>query len=270
MEQIIGGLIILVLIHKIFKYNYKECKTDIQRLGVGAFYAICLALLFIFFMDRYNVPTYLELGKNVDTQTWLEIINNYSVGIGSALISGVLLVIVTKIQIERNNEDTIKRDAESIRIQNIPILKYTLNAEKSMLSNTENFIKTKYEEGNTYYLNICIKNVGLNNIKSIKIDIESSSFKESIKRIIGQNSIIVMEKSEKINIGIYFTLKYSEQPYKMNLKLYYQDVLGNWYSQVLDIDYIATNIGQAGYHQGQVKYIVNEEKLLDTNHINNL
>ena len=53
----------------------------------------------------------------------------------------------------------------------------------------------------------------------------------------------------------------------MKLEVYYEDVLQNWYCQIVDIKYNATNISNGSYPLGDVKYKVNEEVLLDNNDI---
>lgn len=268
--DIIEALIVLAFLG-IFCYKMcKKCKNDIEKVTFIAFAVVFIILLLIYFLDRYNIPTRAGLNTNLNTQNWLDVLSNHSVGIGSALISGVLLVVVTRLEIDRNNEDNIRRDAENMRVQNIPILKYYLNVEEYVPAFIENFIETKFEEGNTYNLNINIKNIGLNNIKNMKVDFESDILKKPIERLLGKDSVVVMEKGEEINIRKNFLLEHSEQPYKMTVIVYYQDVLGNWYSQILEMDYVATNRVQVGVYIGEVKYVVNEEKLLDINSINKL
>lgn len=61
---------------------------------------------------------------------------------------------------------------------------------------------------------------------------------------------------------VYFALE-SGKEYEMKLKVYYEDVLQNWYCQIVDIDYNATTITNGSYPLGTVEYKVNEEILLD-------
>ena len=48
----------------------------------------------------------------------------------------------------------------------------------------------------------------------------------------------------------------------MKLKVYYEDILQNWYCQIVDIEYNATNISNESYPMGIVNYKVNDEVLL--------
>lgn len=52
----------------------------------------------------------------------------------------------------------------------------------------------------------------------------------------------------------------SNNCYKMQLKVYYEDVLQNWYLQIVEIDYDAIEILNGYERQATVKYKVNEEK----------
>ena len=81
-------------------------------------------------------------------------------------------------------------------------------------------------------------------------------------RILGKKSLIPIERNETQQIYRYFALE-SGKEYEMKLKVYYEDVLQNWYCQIVDIDYKATTISNGSYPIGNVEYKVNEEVLLN-------
>ena len=108
---------------------------------------------------------------------------------------------------------------------------------------------------------ISIKNIGLNNVKRIFVDFESSMV-DNKYRILGKNNLIPIEKNETQEIYRYFALK-SGKEYEMKLKVYYEDVLQNWYSQIVDLKYKATTISNGSYSIGNVEYKVNEEVLVN-------
>ena len=110
-------------------------------------------------------------------------------------------------------------------------------------------------------MNISIKNIGLNNIKNIKVDFKSSLINKSTYRILGGCSLEVLEKEEEIKINRFFSLKSSEEPYDMDIIVYYEDVLSNWYRQILKIHYTATSISKGGYI-GIARYEVHKEELI--------
>ena len=58
----------------------------------------------------------------------------------------------------------------------------------------------------------------------------------------------------------------AERDYKIILKVYYEDVLQNWYSQEVKIKYTTSNVVYNG-KIGIVNYIVDEEILIDKENI---
>lgn len=150
----------------------------------------------------------------------------------------------------------------------MPILKYSIDTEDKGKCELEELIITNIENGNVYNLNISIKNIGLNNIKNIKVDFKSSLINKSIYRILGNHSLEVLEKEEEVVINRFFSLKNSEEPYDINIIVYYEDVLSNWYRQILNIHYTATNISKGGYI-GIARYEVNKEETIKETDIEN-
>ena len=87
----------------------------------------------------------------------------------------------------------------------------------------------------------------------------------STYRLSGKNNIISMEKSEEIESNHFISLKLNST-INMKLIMYYEDVLNNWYRQVVNIIYNASNVFEKGNYVGKVKYLVeNEEKIEESN-----
>ena len=254
-------LLIVFLIYKLIKKS-----TDmIEKITYIVFVVIYVSILIIYYLDRFNIPTQLGLDTNVNTRNWLEIICNYITVMLSAGISVVVTIGITKYQIKKNNEDNDKRDRENLRIQNMQMLKYEITTtimEENRKIDLDHLIISKCEQKNTstYELLILTKNIGLNNVKKIIIDFESPMINDTYE-IIGHNSIIPIEKNESRKIYRYFSLN-RNKVYPMRLKVYYEDVLQNWYYQIVDIEYNATNYNVNSSPIGQVNYKVNEEKLI--------
>ena len=259
--NILTTIIILGMIAAFCYINYRKCKDDLEKSLYILLFFVSMVPIVIYYLDRYDVPTYLGWNINVDSQNWLSFLANYSAGIISAVISAVVLVIVTILQIKKNNEDNIERDKENLRVQNMPILKYAIDTEDKGKGELEELIITNVDNGQAYSLNISIKNIGLNNIKNIKVDFKSPLINKSIYRILGSCSLEVLEKGEEIIINRFFSLKSSEEPYDMDIIVYYEDVLSNWYRQILKIHYTATSISKGGYI-GIARYEVNKEELI--------
>ena len=224
-------------------------------------------ILVIYYLDRYDIPTALNLGMNIDTQNWLSFIGNYITGVISAVIGALVAVWTTIYQIKKNNEENNRRDKENLRIQNMPILKYDINTERKGTGDLSELIVTNKENelGNAYNLNIILKNIGMNSIKNIIIDFKSPVINNSIYRLLGKNAVNPVEKGEVIELNKFFSLKPSDKYYEMYIVLYYQDVLSNWYKQEIQIHYNASNIFDKGGYIGRLNYEVKKDVEINEN-----
>lgn len=255
---VVGSLIIL---NKWMLNSVKKSKDNIEKIVGVITIIISNIFLIIYYIDRFNLPTRLKINTNVDTQNWLMIITTCIASIISAAIGGLIAFGVARDQIKENN----KQNSENLRIQNMPMLKYEIKTEGSKNDeiDIEHLIISNCEDKTSrpYDLFIDIKNIGLNNVKRIFVDFESEIVNGKY-RILGKKSLIPIEKNETQQIYRYFALE-SGKEYEMKLKVYYEDVLQNWYCQMVDIKYNATNISNGSYPLGHIKYKVNEEVLLD-------
>lgn len=255
-------LLVLVLMYKLLK----KSSDFIEKIVYIVLAIIYVSILIIYYLDRFNIPTQLGLHTNVNTQLWLEIICNYITVMLSAGITIAVSIGITRYQIKKNNEDNDKRDKENLRIQNMPMLKYEIKTngfEEKIEIDTEHLIISNCNGKNTstYELFILIKNIGLNNVKRIIIDLESTILNKTNK-IIDYNIIIPIEKNETKSIYRYFSLE-RDKEYPMKLIVYYQDVLQNWYCQTIDIRYEATKYNKNSSAIGKISYTVNEEILIN-------
>lgn len=255
-------LLVLVVMYKLLK----KSSNFIEKIVYIVLAIIYVSILIIYYLDRFNIPTQLGLHKNVNAQLWLEIICNYITVMLSAGITIAVSIGITRYQIKKNNEDNDKRDKENLRIQNMPMLKYEIKTngfEEKIEIDTEHLIISNCNGKNTstYELFILIKNIGLNNVKRIIIDLESTILNKTNK-IIDYNIIIPIEKNETKSIYRYFSLE-RDKEYPMKLIVYYQDVLQNWYCQTIDIIYEATKYNKNSSAIGKISYTVNEEILIN-------
>lgn len=220
------------------------------------YYFVCFMIIIapaiFFLLDIYNIPTKLGLCEDINIQNWFNFISSYF-GTGIGIIVSVFIMIY---QIKKNNKENAKRDKENLRIQNMPMLKYSIDTEKNESAEP---IITNIESGQDYNFNILIKNIGLNNIKNIKIDCKIPLTNTLIYRILGNNSLEVLEREGKIAINKIFSLKRSEEPYDIDIIVYYEDILSNWYRQILNIHYYNSDTSEDGC-TGVVKYKVNKEE----------
>ena len=259
---VVGSLIIL---NKWMLNSVKKSNDNIEKIVGVITIIITNIFLIIYYIDRFNLPTRLKINTNVDTQNWLMIITTCIASIISATIGGLIAFGIARDQIKENN----KQNSENLRIQNMPMLKYEIKTEGSKNEETdiEHLIISNCEDKTSrpYDLFVSIKNIGLNNAKRIFVDFESEMVNDKY-RILGKKSLISIEKNETQPIYRYFALE-SGKEYEMKLKVYYEDVLQNWYCQIVDINYNATTISNGLYPLGNVRYKINEEVLLENKEV---
>lgn len=215
----------------------------------------------IYLLDKFNIPSVFKMTKNIDTTIWISGIIEAVAAVFSTAVGAFVVVWSTMYQINKNNEGNYKRDRDNLRIQNMPIIKYILNTEDSVPVKLENFIETIYKDSNSVYrLNIKLKNVGLNSIKGLNIEFESDIFEDLRYKVIGNDSLIILEKKDEYVINKNIYLESSEKQYKIMMIVKYQDILGNKYEQYVDIWYEATKISDSNGKIGYVNYLVKPEK----------
>lgn len=238
----------------------------ITELLLSGFIAI---LLIIYYLDRYNIPSEFNLNMNIDTQNWLALLENYITGIISAIIGALVAVWTTIYQIKKNNEENDRRDKENLRIQNMPIIKYDIDTEKRGNGDLSELLITNLDNSSQYVynLNILLKNIGLNSIKDLIVDFNSSVINYSTYRLSGKGIINPVERGEAIEIIRFFCLKPSTEDYEIVLTVYYQDVLDNWYRQRIMVYYNATNTFKQGGYIGSVSYKVKKEEIIKEDEI---
>lgn len=259
--QILMFIIATTILILLVKLSYKKCKTGIEKVVLILYGITYLTPILIYYLDLWNIPSLLNLTNNINSQNWLSFLSSYTSSIVSTILGVTASIYIAITQIRKNNEDNEKRDLENLRIQNMPILKYSFNSENSGVNELENLIITNIDDGIPYNFNIYLKNVGLNTIKNIKVDFKSDLINHSKERILGKETLEVMEKGEEKEINRFFTLKQSDVPYKIIVIVYYEDVLSNWYKQEIQIEYIATSIFKSGGYIGNIKYEVKEAKI---------
>ena len=264
MGDVILYLISLIFIGIMFFLSYRaitKAESLAEKITELIMAMVMFIVLIIYYSDRYDIPTKLNLTMNINAQNWLSFIGNYVSSVISAIIGALVAFWTTIYQIKKNNEENNRRDKENLKIQNMPILKYDINTERKGTGDLSELIVTNKENelGNAYNLNIILKNIGMNSIKNILIDFQSSVINNSIYRLLGKNAVNPLEKGEAIELNKYFSLKPSDKYYEMIIVIYYQDVLSNWYKQKVEIHYNANNILSNANYSGTLTFKVQKE-----------
>lgn len=237
---IITVLIIYLSVKMIIK-NFNEAKDPFEKVMYTVMSMAILIPLILYYLDRFNIPTMLRYTKNVDSKQWLDIISSYFSSIISTIISVVFLVYVTIKQIERTYQDNERLNKENQRLQNLPLLNYTINHgifNTNIFDDTVTILsnQTDYNDKSINLL-IEVKNIGVNSIRRLFFTIESDFFETEIFAVRNQGGIEKDGSTQKeiIIIGA------RDKDYNICFTSYYQDLLTNWYEQKINVEISVTN-----------------------------
>lgn len=250
--KIIVWIVVLVVAVSFLIKNYQKSETVSEKIVSLAIFFVGFAPIIIYYLDKYNVPTLLKWNENVNTQNWLSFISSYLSSIAGAVFSAAVLVIVTVKQMDRTLKENQARDKEERRINNMPLLVYEFS--DYTFNGQHNIIYTKYQNCNDYRLNLIVENIGMNSIRKFIIEIDSPTMNS--KQLIKSNKQSCIDKGK--NKKYHFIFQLPEGMHKFKFKIYYQDLLFNWYSQTIEVLYEAK---QHSFYSG-VEYTVSDEKQL--------
>lgn len=264
MGNVILFIITLTIISLTLYFIYKSTEKSnslVEKISYIVLAIVDSAILIIYYLDRFNIPTELGWNINVNTQNWLDFIATYTTGIISTGIAALVSVSVTIYQIKKNNEENDKRDKENFRIQNMPLLKYDcLQEENTLLELTQLDTNIAEDKGVAQQITLSLKNIGLNSIRKYYIKIKSNILKrEYIFEIAKEN---VIEKGQEVIIPFVLRLK-TEETYNFKITLYYQDLVFNIYEQDVMLEYKLFNINDGLNYCYNYQFMVQEEKQID-------
>ena len=228
----------------IFIKEYKKIQNALERaFCITVTIAITLPVI-IYYLDSLNIPTRLGYTANLYSSNWVEILTNYAATIVSVLLSSVILIIITKKQLDITYEQNIKINNENLRIQNLPLLKYYFTydvIDGSLFDDNHKLILSKNDGEINSLLNFTmeIENIGLNAVRKVYLEVRSDLLNEKeIFELCNQSSI---EKTQKIKKN-FIVINVPKGNYKFEISVYYQDLLKNWYKQLVNANISLTNI----------------------------
>ena len=171
-----------------------------------------------------------------------EIDDNYYVAISQVLgglLGGIFTLIgvcwTLIIQSKERKEDLIQaeeRQKEQNRLQNLPVFQYKVdNENKSKSGTVYMFNCSKDDETVCIPLNICIKNIGLGAAQHIYYQLYIDNKHQGAKQGL-VNSLI--QVNDTIEDTYYIYVRKEEMSLIAKLIVYYDDLIGNHYVQVLD------------------------------------
>ena len=229
------------------------------------YYVILAAILFpiiLYILDVYNIPTKLGLMDNLNFSKWTKFLTDYVSSIISVFVSSAFLIIITFMQVDVTNQQNIKLNNENLRIQNFPLLKYyfTRDLIDSDIFNDNHEVILCKNDDETGELNFTmeIENIGLNTARKVYLEIKSDILNiDKNFELYNQSSI---EKNQKIKKNIIIQ-GVSSGKYNLDIIVYYQDLLKNWYEQTLHLNISLSDINNPTSSEINSFY-VEEENLL--------
>ena len=209
---------------------YKESKTILEKVLCLALFFVVLTPIIIYYLDKYNIPTFFKWNENVNTQNWLSFLSSYLSSIAGAVVSAAVLVIVTIKQMDRTLKENQVRDKEERRINNMPLLEYKIFSNEDRNKKICR-VDTVFEDGFTCGINLKIKNIGMNSVRKSFIVLSSPEVTTKKCFEVDKQSCIYKEETKELK----FLLTLPAGEYKFTLKVYYEDLLKNWYMQKIEI-----------------------------------
>lgn len=111
----------------------------------------------------------------------------------------------------------------------------------------------------------------MNSIKDIKIDLKINSLMTIPQRILGKDTKHLLKKDGEELLNCFFYAPTEEKVYNADIRVFYEDVLSNWYEQEVHLKYNAFNVfNQNGEYVATTEYQINEEKQIEKRDINNI
>lgn len=242
-------LTLIYLIWIIYK-EYKISETIEEKTAFFLLAGLFLIPLSAYCLDKYDIPTKLNLVTNINIERWFNFFTTYASSIFSTIISAVALFLITKNQINKQED----KDIEILRINNLPLLSYKISDNKGKAS-LENLINTDSNGKNFADFELKITNLGLNTIRKAFI-IFSSKENDNLATfwLAGGGCI---DKNESITIYRYLSIP---DEYVMTVTLYYCDLINNWYEQKVIIT--LKTINRRGKKECNRTIRINNEKLI--------
>ena len=264
--QVILTIAILAFSIKLFVKGYKDSKSNFEKILYTMLSFAIIFPLIVYYLDRYNIPSKFGYTENIISSDWVSILTNYSAAIISTLLSAVFLIFITFKQMDETYKDNIKLNNETQRIQNLPLLRYNFTneiLEGKMFDENKKWIFSNRDDSNSDSIDFTmeIENIGLNTVRKVYLEVESELFnKKENFELCNQSNI---EKNQ-LKKKEFIITNVAKGTYKIEITVYYQDLLKNWYKQKVHLTISITNIYDSKtYNCNQINsVIVDDEEIL--------
>lgn len=232
MIYFISGIILIAIILGIIKSKFSILKI------VNIILLIIIFVVIIYYLvDFFNIPTKYNLIKNINSARFFEFISNLIIAIIGTIIGGLTTIWITMYQIKEN-----------VRLQNMPLIKYSIDTIYKGKSDINDLIDTNISTENikknskTYGININMNNIGMNCIRNLKVYLNSDFLKNDKYVEISNDTVNIIPKGESLDINKFFSLQCINKKYNLKIVVFYEDILFNCYMQEIDLNYWTTKI----------------------------
>lgn len=253
-------LIILIGIVLSFSFlwlcrQYKESKSVDEKSAFIIIVLICFIPLLFYYIDRFDIPTKIGFIKTNESEKWFNFLSTYISTIIGTVINVVILVLVTYHEFKNIRNS----DREQRRIDNMPLLEYHFSVR---YNDSPKYSHNLCKKNNTRSLNIIIDitNIGMNTVRKCYVSVSSKCIKNCYDYKIDHQEII--KKGDKKSLN--FRIPVSSSNEKISFIIKYQDILFNWYTQVVDF-YIDNIVFDDQYRNisADLRKCINDEKYVN-------
>ena len=251
--------LLFLLIYKIYK-EYRASNTIDEKIIFWMLVSICFIPVILYYIDRSDIPSKLGWFKHSDSDKWFNFLSTYLSSILSAVIGALTMVLITIHEFKNIKQN----DSEQKRINNMPLISYGFSIYGKY--NATPFIDLCKKKSSSLFLDVSIKNIGMNTLRKFFINISTNLVPNDYDYRLDDQLII--EKDCKKNIVFKIPVSKTENSIKLTVK--YQDILFNWYEQEVNV-----NLNNIEFHKDDRDYVeyvtadistlVNDEKLIGDN-----
>ncbi len=219
-------IIVFICIRKTIKAYKEDYSLNAKTLFWGLIVLFLLPFT-LFFLEKYDFAANINLLKDYELNRWFNFLSEYFAAIVGSTIGAVALIIMTRLQYESECENINEQN----RINNLPLLSYTIDVVPYNV--VLPFVDiTDDNDDNNVFVKIAIKNIGLNSVR--KCYIECNARNIQIKKYSCKlDEQDVIEKTQEKYLLYKFPIRNN---YKLKFVIKYQDVLFNWYEQIVEVE----------------------------------
>lgn len=261
--KIILYLILIFLTYFLAKKYYRKFDNLYEKSVFIILLIILYCPLILYYIDKFNIPTFLKYTVNVNSNNWFNFIGNYISTIIGTFVSSLVVVFLTLKQIKIQKDES----KENNRISNMPILKYNIS-NKKIESQTIYLYNNLKKKTNIYSLYMDIENIGLNHARNLSVTVFIEDKKVYNSKLSGEQAFLLMK--DHLYLDFIFDFKHEKKEELNNIKIYfifnYSDLLENDYEQKINIYAYISSISSSEYGGCRLdinNIIVENEKLLN-------